>query len=154
MRFGIQSWGSEGDNRPLLALAGGLASMGHEVNLVVSSIEGRNYSDYAERKGIRLRQTESLNYSPEELEKMGRQVISQRNSLSQFRSVLDYLFNPLLCDIWSESRRLCSISDAVIGHFVVYPLSIAAEGKGIPHITVTTTPSIIPSAYLRHPGNQ
>ncbi len=36
MKFGIQSWGSEGDNRPLLALAAGLASAGHEVNLVIS----------------------------------------------------------------------------------------------------------------------
>jgi len=152
MKFGIQSWGSEGDNRPLLALAGGLASRGHEVNLVISSIEGQDYSDYADRKGIRLKQTASLNYSPEELENMGRQVIAQRNSLSQFRSVLDHLFNPLLEDMWSESQRLCGISDAVIGHFVVYPLSIAAEGRGVPHITVTTTPSIIPSAYLRHPG--
>ncbi|RKZ03743.1 hypothetical protein DRQ25_17565 [Candidatus Fermentibacteria bacterium] len=152
MIFGIQSWGSEGDNRPLLALAAGLTAAGHEVNLVISSIDGQDYSDYAARKGFGLRQTASLNYSPTELELMGKKVIGYRNSLPQFRSVLDYLFNPLIDDIWSESRRLCEISDVVIGHFVVYPLSIAAQGRGIPHITVTTTPSVIPSAYLRHPG--
>lgn len=152
MRFGIQSWGSEGDNRPLLALAAGLASAGHEVNLVISSIEGRDYSDYAAKGGFMLKQTASLEYSSEELESLGKQAIAYRNSLSQFRFVLDHLFNPLLENIWSESRRLCEISDAVIGHFVVYPLSITAESKGIPHITVTTTPSIIPSASLRHPG--
>ena len=152
MRFGIQSWGSEGDNRPLLALAGGLSSAGHTVDLVVSSIEGLDYSEYADREGIRLRQTDSLNYSPRELESMGKKAVSYRNSLSQFRFVLDHLFNPLIEDIWRESQRLCEVSDAVIGHFVVYPLSIAAEASGLPHITVTTTPSIIPSAYFRHPG--
>jgi len=29
MRIGLQTWGSEGDIRPLLALAGGLQSAGH-----------------------------------------------------------------------------------------------------------------------------
>ncbi|MEN8207993.1 MAG: glycosyltransferase [Candidatus Fermentibacteria bacterium] len=152
VKFGIQSWGSEGDNRPLLALAAGLSAAGHEVDLVISSIEGQNYSDHAERIGIRLRQTRSLNYSTEELQNMAKQVIAQRNSLSQFRSVLDHLFNPLIEDIFRESKRLSAISDAVIGHFAVYPLSIAAESARIPHITVTTTPSVVPSASLRHPG--
>jgi hypothetical protein len=45
MKIGIQTWGSNGDIRPLLALADGLQQAGHAVTLVVSSIDNRSYAD-------------------------------------------------------------------------------------------------------------
>lgn len=39
MNIGIQTWGSNGDIRPLLALSEELQKAGHLVTLVVSSIE-------------------------------------------------------------------------------------------------------------------
>ncbi len=43
MKIGIQTWGSNGDIRPMLALADGLKKAGHSVTLVVSSIDNHSY---------------------------------------------------------------------------------------------------------------
>ena len=52
--IGIQTWGSEGDIRPFLALAAGLAEAGHEVTVVITSVDDKNYQDYAQRFGFTL----------------------------------------------------------------------------------------------------
>ena len=55
MRVGIQGWGSEGDLRPLLALAIQLRRRGHEVRLVLSPIDGHNYGAACREHGVELR---------------------------------------------------------------------------------------------------
>ena len=54
MRIGLQTWGSEGDVQPFIALAAGLARAGHEVTLVVTDNAGRDYSGLAQSFGFRL----------------------------------------------------------------------------------------------------
>ena len=44
MKIGIQTWGSNGDIRLLIALASGLKKSGHTVTLAVTSLGNRNYS--------------------------------------------------------------------------------------------------------------
>ena len=39
MKIGLLTWGSHGDIRPFLALADGLQADGHEVHLIVSSVQ-------------------------------------------------------------------------------------------------------------------
>jgi hypothetical protein len=41
MRIGLQTWGSEGDIQPFVALADGLQKAGHEVTLVITSVENK-----------------------------------------------------------------------------------------------------------------
>ena len=48
MRIGLQTWGSEGDIRPFFALAEGLQKAGHNVTLVVTSAEDKDYTSLAE----------------------------------------------------------------------------------------------------------
>jgi len=48
MKIGIQTWGSNGDIRPMLALADGLQKAGHQVTLVVSSIDNHSYHGICE----------------------------------------------------------------------------------------------------------
>jgi UDP:flavonoid glycosyltransferase YjiC (YdhE family) len=45
VKIGIQTWGSNGDIRPLLALAQGRQKAGHSVTLAVTSIDNKNYTD-------------------------------------------------------------------------------------------------------------
>lgn len=45
MRIGIQTWGSEGDVRPFIALADGLVHSGNKVTLVISTDKTRNYQE-------------------------------------------------------------------------------------------------------------
>ena len=46
MRIGLQTWGSEGDIRPFVALADGLNEAGHEVTLVITSVEHKDYAHW------------------------------------------------------------------------------------------------------------
>ena len=43
MKIGIQTWGSDGDIRPFIALAGGLSSAGHDVTLAYASVDNKDY---------------------------------------------------------------------------------------------------------------
>ena len=56
MKIGIQTWGSNGDIRPLLALADGLQKQGHQVTFVVSSIDNQSYQPICEQLGLAYRQ--------------------------------------------------------------------------------------------------
>ena len=47
MRVGLQTWGSEGDIQPFLALAAGLVRAGHKVKLCITEVAERDYSGIA-----------------------------------------------------------------------------------------------------------
>ena len=55
MRIGLQTWGSEGDIRPFLALGHGLAARGHTVELVYTEIGDRRYEHVAQALGFTAR---------------------------------------------------------------------------------------------------
>jgi sterol 3beta-glucosyltransferase len=55
VRIGLQTWGSEGDVQPFLALGEELARAKHEVTLVVCDPTQRDYGVAARRAGISLR---------------------------------------------------------------------------------------------------
>ena len=42
-RIGLQTWGTEGDVRPFFALGHALQKRGHEVRVVYTSVEGRDF---------------------------------------------------------------------------------------------------------------
>ena len=45
MKIGIQTWGSDGDILPHLALGNGLRAAGHEVTVAYTSVDNKDYSD-------------------------------------------------------------------------------------------------------------
>ena len=54
MKIGLQTWGTDGDFYPFLALAIGLKNAGHEVTIAYTSIDGTDYSSRADTEGIQL----------------------------------------------------------------------------------------------------
>jgi UDP:flavonoid glycosyltransferase YjiC (YdhE family) len=56
MKIGIQTWGSNGDVRPMLALADGLQKAGHQVTLVVTPVDNQSYQSICEQLQIGYRQ--------------------------------------------------------------------------------------------------
>ena len=153
MRIGLQTWGSEGDVQPFLALASGLALAGHEVTLAVSDNAGRDYSGYAERFGFRLvKVTAPGQMSIESLDAVFRQIVESGNPLAQAELIMKHAFDPLLEPMWEAANALVRANDAVIGHFFVYPLQIAAEKAGVPRATVNLAHSCVPSAEKNPAG--
>ena len=52
MRIGLQTWGSEGDIQPFLALAAGLVKAGHQVKLCITEVAERDYTGIAAKKWL------------------------------------------------------------------------------------------------------
>jgi len=149
MKIGIQTWGSEGDVRPFLALAAGLRSAGHDVTLVVTHVANRDYTALGAAFSVPVRQAGRL--APDRAKHAGEVLVRETNVLRQVDLILRDLFEPVEQDMLREAKRLCRESDLVIGHFLVHPLKIAAELANKPCISVFLAP-LIPSSAFPPPG--
>jgi sterol 3beta-glucosyltransferase len=141
MKIGIQTWGSNGDVRPLLALASGLKQAGHEVSLVVSSIDNRSYQADCQVLSVHYRQVpEHIDFDLEDFA----QRSFRMNSLQWLKALLDEAFFPTEADIYEAAQQLSAESDVLIGHHFLYPLKLAAKQADKPFISVTFCHAAIP----------
>ncbi len=146
MRIGIQTWGSHGDIRPFMALAGGLRAAGHEVTLLVTSVFRADYDAVAAELEIDLRYVASPVISDlDEAEGIGEKVFREANPLRQARAITSEVFFPAADEMFDAAQALCQDSDLVVGHFFHYPLRIAAEIAARPYASVALVHSIISS---------
>lgn len=133
MKIGIQTWGSNGDIRPMIALANGLQNAGHQVSLIVSSLDNRNYSTECAAFNIHYQQVpEQIDF---DLEGFAQQSF-QMNSAQWLEALLDQAFFPYEDAIYQAALQLASSHDLVIGHHFLYPLKIAAHKHHIPFYSV------------------
>ena len=89
MRVGIQTWGSEGDIRPLIAIGHGLVQRGHDVELVYTDIGDRNYDAVAAALGMTARAVATpVIADANELYAIGLGAINARDPLRQFSNFL------------------------------------------------------------------
>lgn len=149
MKIGIQTWGSEGDVRPFMALAAGLRSAGHDVTLAVTHVTNKDYTALGGSFGITVRQVGRLD--TDLAKHAGEALVGETNVLKQVAIILRDLFEPAAHDMLAEAKRLCQENDLLIGHFLVHPLKAAAELAGKPYISVFLAP-LLPSAYFPPPG--
>ncbi|MGD8322295.1 MAG: glycosyltransferase, partial [Gemmatimonadota bacterium] len=153
MRIGIQAWGSEGDIRPFLALGHGLVRAGHRVTVVVTDLGARDYAAYQERLGLRIRTVATpVVPDPAELDDIGRAILRAGHPARQSRIIIERLFDPAVPEMYRAATALCAETDLVVGHFFQTPLRAAAEAAGIPEVSVTLTPSMIPTGAMPPEG--
>lgn len=145
MRIGIQTWGSEGDVRPFLALAAGLVRAGHETTLCVADVRDRDYGAYAARHGFTLRSLPGRCMSTAQAVSFMRTLIASGDPVRQTELLLRTSFDPLVPRMFEAARELCSESDAVVGHFFLHPLHAAAELAKIPLAKVVLAANCLPS---------
>jgi UDP:flavonoid glycosyltransferase YjiC (YdhE family) len=149
MKIGIQTWGSEGDVRPFLALAAGLRGAGHDVTLVVTDVTGKDHGARGAAVGVPVIHAGRI--PPYSAKHTGEVLVNETNILRQVNRILADLFEPAAPDMLREAKRLCVDSDLVIGHFLCYPLTIAAELAGKPRVAVFLAP-LLPSSSYSPPG--
>lgn len=150
MKIGILTWGSHGDIRPFLALAEGLQAAGHDVHLVITSLEAVAPDRFKSPQGVRITVLTPLVLSPEQAEQVGQTVYRIRNPMAQMAAILRIIFRPGEDAMFAAAERLCSESDLLIGHYFMHPLQIAAERAGLPYISVLLTHAGVPTAFS-HP---
>ena len=145
MKIGIQTWGSNGDIRPMLALADGLKNAGHSVTLVVSSIDNNSYQVICEQLGIGYWQV------PEHID-FDMQNFAQRSfrmhPLQWLRALLDAAFFPYEQAIYQAALELAADNDYLIGHHFLYPLKLAALQQQKPFFSVTLCHAAIPNPAI------
>ena len=132
----MQTWGSDGDIRPFLALAGGLRARGHEVSLVITSVDNRGYSSYGKKMDFAVSHTGTLAWDDKTARLYHDEIIATGNPLKQLELIFDRLFDPLVPEMYAAAERLCKENDVIIGHAVHYPIQTAAEKAGKPYATV------------------
>jgi UDP:flavonoid glycosyltransferase YjiC (YdhE family) len=153
VKIGLQAWGSEGDILPFTALAACLVSAGHRVTLAVTDNIGRDYSELAKRFNFQLVPVPNPRFaSAEETNAIWRRIIDAANPIKQAALVMEFGFDPAVDAMYAAGKKLCEDNDAVVGHFFVYPLRVAAEKAGVPAATVNIVHNCIPSSQIPPPG--
>lgn len=141
MKIGIQTWGSNGDVRPLLALADGLTKAGHDITLVVSSIDNQSYQDISQQLCLNYRQIPAhIDFDMEDFAERSFKM----NPLRWLRTLLDEAFFPWEQEIFATAQTLVAENDFVIGHHFLYPLKLAARLQHKPFYSVTFCHAAIP----------
>lgn len=152
MKIGMQTWGSHGDIRPMLALAEGLQAAGHEVTLVITCFDNAKYQQLQSTHGVKIIMVASPVVSLERAEELGMTIFNEPNPMKQLGMILRTGFLPAEAAMLEAAEMLCRECELVIGHFFVYPLQIVAEKTGRPHVGVLLSHSVIPSQFIAPPG--
>ncbi len=147
MKIGLQTWGSNGDVRPYIALACGLRSAGHEVTLVISSVENKDYSIFGSNGSFVVRHVGCVDHNNDLVIDVAKEVSTVRHT-KQLGVVLRNFFDPVFDKMYFASMQLCAETDVVIAHPHVYSLMVAAEKANIPLATLNCFHLAISSRHL------
>jgi len=150
MKIGMMTWGSDGDIRPMCALAGGLTDAGHKVTLAVISIDGKNYSEMAKHLGFKIIHIDEGLPDPDHEDFIPINKILERtvNTPLQEWYMINKAFIPIINDMFAVSQKLAAENDLLINYFLCNTLPLAAELENKKWISVYPAPCYIPSAYI------
>jgi len=150
MKIGMQTWGSDGDILPMCALAGELTDVGHEVTLVVTSIDNKNYSKLSESLGFQLIHVDlpMPELSEREIRFINFILESTINTPFQILLLGNITFNNVIEEMFSVSKKLAEENDLLINYFFCHTLATASEIEGKKWITVYPAPCYIYSAHI------
>jgi sterol 3beta-glucosyltransferase len=144
MKIGLQTWGSDGDILPFLALANGLATAGHEVTLVYTSADNKDYTAIqGNQKYKMIKAYDRFDLNVEKAMKIGQ----TKNRLKQLTLIMELYYDPAVEAMYDASRMLCTQNDIVIGHCYIHTLATTAQLFDRPRVVVTTGPYHIPTKY-------
>jgi len=152
VRIGIQTWGSEGDIRPFVALGHALAKRGHQVELLYTEIGERRYEAVAATLGFTARGVASPVANPEQAAAIGPKLLRTRDQLQQALIISRELLQPVIEPMFEAAVDLCGRSDLLIHHFILHAARAAADLARVPTITVQFAPMLIPSREIHPPG--
>ena len=153
MRIGIQTWGSEGDIRPMLALGHGLVQRGHHVELVYTDIRNRQYEGVASALGMTARSVVTPVVLDEaESYRLAIRAMRSSNPLISGRVIIDHFFKPAEARMREAAIELVDRSDLLVGHLLMHHLRAAAERADKPEVSVTFAHTMVPSRHIRPTG--
>ena len=145
MKIGLQTWGTDGDFFPFLALAIGLRDAGHQVVLAYTSVDGKDYSDRDDVTGIELIRANGNVTVPEDFNPYA--INARPGSFKEYTTLLDRWFEPFTEAMFNASVELCQQCDVVVGHAVCHTLETAGQKFNVPRVSLVLTPIIVRSDH-------
>ncbi len=148
MRVGIQGWGSEGDLRPLIALAGRVRASGHDVRLVLTPIDGKDYGPLCRSLDVPHKAV------PERMAVDLQQLVRESESSDPTKlmvKAMDMLFYPYLEAMYAAALDLCAASDVIVGGLSCWQVKAAALATGVPFVALDFLPGMVPSREVPPP---
>ncbi len=153
MRVGIQTWGSEGDIRPFVALGHALAARGHDVEMLYTEISDRRYDEVARALGFTARSVASPIIKTEaELYEIGLKILNTWDPLRQGLLISKHMLEPVMAPMFEAGLDLAKRSDLLIHHYILHAARAAADITGTPAITVAFAHLLMPSSEIRPQG--
>lgn len=141
MRIGLQTWGTDGDIRPFLALAQGLSEAGHLVTLAYTPIGG---VDIAPEKAQGVQLLRVFNRSAPIISDPYA-LAGKPGSFRGYTRLLNACYEPHTSEMFKASMELCRSNDLVVGHAVCHTLLTASQLHDCPRISLILTPSVLRS---------
>lgn len=149
MRISIQTWGSDGDIRPFIALAGGLQAVGHDVTIAVTSVDNKDYGQLCDALAVRyIKVPEQTDFDRIELVRK----IKGKKNIDFLKLVMRELYYPYQEQMYETALSVCRNSDVLISHFLAHPMKAAALKTSTPLVTVILYPGFVPTAFATPPG--
>lgn len=141
MRTGMQPWRGHCDIRPLLALAEGLQSAGHEVSLAITCIYSAEYNASISNTGVKVLSVASpVIRDKDEFANIEKSILHEDKSAKRNHTIMTKSYLPAEADVYELAEQPCADSDLVIGQYWSYPLQAAAEKAGRHHVSVMFQP--------------
>jgi UDP:flavonoid glycosyltransferase YjiC (YdhE family) len=139
MRIGIEGWGSEGDLRPLVALAGRLRKLGHAPDMRFVVVDDTDHAVLCLHYGVTMR------VIPEDIEIRIDEIVRDMKDASPgkiLEAVMARAFRPYIDAMYEAGLELCDKSDVVIGTSSSWALKAAAMKKNVPYVVVDYMPVV------------
>jgi len=127
MKIGLQTWGTDGDIRPFVALTAGLQSAGHDVSLVVTSVHNKKYDHLAQELNFPIVHAGTVKHDLKTVQTIHEKLRTTKIPINQLKIVMENFFDPVLPEMYEASKKLCIENDLIIGHFLMHPAMLASE---------------------------
>ena len=145
MRILLQTWGTDGDIRPFIALGAGLVLRGHTVTLCLGSLDDKDYGAMCTAVGVSC--VRAPERSDVDLRHWStREYWGARGSVDAVRLLHEQALFAAWGPMSDVAERLCATADVAVGHFLAQPLRLAAEKRGLPFASVAFWPGIVPDS--------
>lgn len=149
MKIGLQTYGTVGDVRPFMALAGQLAEAGHSVTVAYTSFDNKDYSALSKPLKIKLMRV-GKDFDPD-LDTVYQMLMNCKNNLQRTGLACGLCFEPYVDEMYAASEVLCKENDLVIGHSLVHTLMTAAEKYNRPRATIVMCHRLVEAKYMPPP---
>lgn len=142
-KIGVQTWGTQGDVQPFLALANALGARGHEVELSMATASDARYEA---APGVTLTRPQGES-TRAQMTALVHEIAQIKSPLKQAKAMMAQAFEPYVASLAQASQAQAAGSALIVRHHFLFMAQAAAYKHNIPEISVFLTPDLLPTKH-------